>query len=395
MRMFPDYAQKHFHLHLFIDKRARRTKNLVRRYEMSEAKVTQTMKNQRPPFNRAFASRYAKSMFLTISAIFILSLIGTRMFTHVDLNLYGYIVGTIVFIGGFFYRFIAWGERPPTKIIIKKGIKLLLRKSTPKTSAEHLATYRFIWNRGIYRWTQHILIGWGCVLALLVTFPLIFSWMYFTMEESGMYTIVLFGMNIMTVPADGFIAFMSYNALNFSAIMVIIGVCMALYRRLKNLQARAEQQVMYDFLPLYLLLFVSITGLILTFINVFLHGAGHYVMSLIHQYSVIITLIYMPFGKLAHIPFRPLSVFAKNYRDHYGEKAMKECKVCGTGFVSTEQSQDVINVLSENNLAFNMEEGFNLAELCLPCRRKYRISRFSGFPTHEVPVKEANQNAKG
>ena len=45
------------------------------------------------------------------------------MFTHIDLNLYGYMVGTIVFIGGFFYRFIAWGERPPTKIIIKKGLK--------------------------------------------------------------------------------------------------------------------------------------------------------------------------------------------------------------------------------------------------------------------------------
>ncbi|WP_204498471.1 hypothetical protein [Aquibacillus albus] len=345
--------------------------------------------------DRAFASHFAKSMFITVSGILIISFFATRMFTHVDLNLYGYMVGTIVFLGGFFYRFIAWGERPPTKNLIKKGLKLLFRKSTPKTSAEHLATYRFIWNRGIYRWTQHVLIGWGCILSCLVTFPLVFGWMYFTMAESGMYTIVLLGMNVMTIPADGFIAFMSYNALNFSAIMVILGVCMALYRRLKNLQARAEQQFMYDFLPLYLLLLISITGLALTFINVFLHGAGHYVMSLIHQYSVIITLIYLPFGKLAHIPFRPLSVFARNYREHYGEKSMKQCRVCGNEFVSTEQSNDVIQVLGVNDLEFEMKEGFHLAELCLPCRRKYRISRFSGFPTHEVPVKEANQNAKG
>lgn len=345
--------------------------------------------------NNAFASNYAKSMFLTLLGLTILTFIGTRMFTHVDLNLYGYIVGTIVFIGGFFYRFIAWGERPPTKIMIKKGIKLLFRKSTPKTTVEHLATYRFIWNRGIYRWMQHVLIGGGCALAAAVTFPLVFSWMYFTMEESGMYTIVLFGMNLMVVPADGFIAFMSYNALNFSAIFVIMGACMAMYRRLKNMQARAEQQFMYDFLPLYLLLFISITGLALTFINVFLHGAGHYVMTLIHQYSVIITLIYLPFGKLAHIPFRPLSVFARNYREHYTEQSAKQCKVCGTEFVSTEQSNDVREVLKVNEIEFDMQEGFNLAELCLPCRRKYRIARFSGFATHEVPVKEANQNAKG
>lgn len=346
-------------------------------------------------YNNAFASKFAKSMFLTVCGIVILSFIGTRMFTHVDLNLYGYMVGTIVFIGGFFYRFIAWGERPPTKIILKKGIKLLFRRSTPKTSVEHLATYRFIWNRGIYRWMQHILIGWGCILSCFVTFPLVFGWMYFTMDDNGQYNIIAMGMKVMTVPADGIIANLSFNALNITAVMVIIGVCMVLYRRLKNMQARAEQKFMYDFLPLYMLLFVSITGLSLTFMNIFLHGAGQPAMSLIHQWSVVITLIYLPFGKLAHIPFRPMSVFAKNYREHYAEQSLKKCKVCGEGFVSTEQSNDVVEVLGVNDIEFKADKGHHLAEMCLPCRRKYRIAQFSGFPTHEVKVKEANQNAKG
>jgi putative ABC transport system permease protein len=70
-------------------------------------------------------------------------------------------------------------------------------------------------------------------------------------------------------------------------------------------------------------------------------------------------------------------------------------EVCGDEFVSVEQSSDVVQVLGVNDIDFNMEDGFNLAELCLPCRRKYRISRFSGFATHQVKVKEANQNAKG
>jgi hypothetical protein len=344
--------------------------------------------------DRAFASKFAKSMFLSVCGLAILSFIGTRMFTHIDLNLYGYMVGTIVFLGGFFYRFIAWGERPPTKIFIKKGLKLLFRKSTPKTTTEHLITYRFIWNRGIYRWTQHILMGWGCVLAAFVTFPLVFGWMYFTMEENGYYTVVGMGIDIMTIKADGALGYLFYNALNISAVMVITGVSMIIYRRLKNMQARAEQTVVYDFLPLYLLLFVSITGIALTFINMFLHGWGHSIMSLIHQYSVIVTLIYLPFGKLAHIPFRPVSIFARNYREHYAGQSMKHCKVCGEGFVSTEQSNDVVHVLDVNHMEFKKED-FHLAELCLPCRRKYRIAQFSGFPTHEVKVKEANQNAKG
>lgn len=359
-----------------------------------EAKLSTTKANGQT-FENAFASKFAKSMFLTVTGLIILVFIGTRMFTHIDLNLYGYMVGTIVFIGGFFYRFIAWGERPPTKIIIKKGLKLLTRKSTPKTSVEHLATYNFIWNRGIYRWTQHVLIGWGCVISCMVTFPLVFGWMYFTMGENGYYTIILMGLDLIVIKADGIIGFLSYNALNFSAMMVITGVSMALYRRLKNMQARAEQNFIYDFLPLYLLLFISVTGLALTFMNVFLHGWGQPVMSLIHQFSVIITLIYLPFGKLAHIPFRPMSVLARNYREHYAEQGMKECKVCGNEFVSNEQSQDVIQVLGVNEMEFRSTEGAHLAELCLPCRRKYRIAQFSGFPTHEVKVKEANQNAKG
>jgi nitrate reductase gamma subunit len=345
--------------------------------------------------DRAFASKFAKMVFMSVSGLILLMYIGSRLFTHIDLALYGYMVGTVVFIGGFYYRFIAWAERPPTKTIMKKGIKLLFRKSTPKTSAEHLVTYRFIWNRGWYRWAQHVLLGWGCVLSCFVTFPLVFGWMYFTMEDNGFYTVVGFGIDLMKVKADGLIAFFFYNALNITAFMVIGGVCMALYRRLKNMQARAEQTFVYDFLPLYLLLFISITGLMLTFSNIFLHGFGHPVITLIHQWSVIITLIYLPFGKLAHIPFRPMSVLARNYREHYGEQQVKPCKVCGTGFVSAEQSQDVIDVLKQNEIEFTTEEGFHLAELCLPCRRKYRMSRFTGVATHLIPVKEANQNAKG
>lgn len=345
--------------------------------------------------DRVFASKFAKMYFFTVVILIISIYIGSRFFTHIDLALYGYMIGTVVFIGGFFYRFIAWAERPPTKIIIKKGLKLLFRKSTPKTSVEHLATYRFIWNRGLYRWTQHVLLGWGCILSAFVTFPLVFGWMYFTMEENGYYNVVGFGIDMMRVKADGWIAFLFYNALNITAFMVIAGVCMALYRRIKNMQARAEQTFVYDFLPLYLLLFISVTGLMLTASNIFLHGWGHPVITLIHQWFVIITLIYLPFGKLAHIPFRPMSVLVKNYREHYGDQQMKPCKVCGIEFVSTEQSNDVIQVLKHNNIDFKMTDGFNLAELCLPCRRKYRMSRFTGIATHQINVKEANQNAKG
>jgi hypothetical protein len=82
-----------------------------------QANITTNKKPGRS-VNDAFASHFAESVFLTIVGLAILTFNGTRMFTLIDLNLYGYMAGTFVFIGGFFYRFIAWGERPPTKNII-------------------------------------------------------------------------------------------------------------------------------------------------------------------------------------------------------------------------------------------------------------------------------------
>src|SRR5690625_69061 len=94
----------------------------------------------------AFASKFAMFVFLIVSGFVILSFIGTRMFLHIDLNLYGYAVGTFVFIGGFCYRYISWAERPPTKVFIKKGFNLLFRKSSPKTSLDNIFTITFIYN---------------------------------------------------------------------------------------------------------------------------------------------------------------------------------------------------------------------------------------------------------
>ena len=175
--------------------------------------------------------------------------VGSRFFTHIDLALYGYMVGTVVFIGGFFYRFIAWGERPPTKIILKKGIKLLFRKSTPQTSIEHLVTYRFIWNRGWYRWTQHVSARLGLYLIRLCNLSAGVRLDVLHDGENRNYTVVGFGIDLMKINADGWLGFLFFNALNITAFMVIAGVCMALYRRIGNMQARAEQTFVYDFLP--------------------------------------------------------------------------------------------------------------------------------------------------
>src|SRR5690625_7831238 len=95
--------------------------------------------------------------------------------------------------------------------------------------------------------------------------------------------------------------------------MVSSGSSMAISRHMKNMQPRAEQTYFYDFLPLHLLLFVSITGLTLPFSNLFLGGAGHPSFSLIYEFFFIFNLIYISYCKLSNILFRPYNVIAKNF----------------------------------------------------------------------------------
>ena len=51
-----------------------------------QANIVRNQKKEKS-IGRAFASRFAKSMFLAVCGLAILSFIGTRMFTHIDLNL--------------------------------------------------------------------------------------------------------------------------------------------------------------------------------------------------------------------------------------------------------------------------------------------------------------------
>ena len=98
----------------------------------------------------------------------------------------------------------------------------------------------------------------------------------------------------------------------------------------------------FHYIYCYLL---SLPGFYLTFMNIFLHGAwtASYVTD-----SPIFSYCYINLSsiwKTCSYSFPSDECLARNYREHYGEQSMKECKVCGDHFVSMEQSNDVIDVL--------------------------------------------------
>ena len=74
---------------------------------------------------------------------------------------------------------------------------------------------------------------------------------------------------------------------------------------MKDRGAITGQRFAYDLLPLIALIVISVTGLLLTFSSIFLHGGGYEFLAILHMVSVVFTLVYIPFGKFFHIVQRP------------------------------------------------------------------------------------------
>jgi nitrate reductase gamma subunit len=154
-----------------------------------------------------------------------------------------------------------------------------------------------------------------------------------------------------------------FNLLNVSAVMVIVGTGMALFRRLREPAAMARQQFGNDLIPLLLLLAISVTGLALTFSAHLLHGAGYPVLSLVHALIVSLTLLYLPFGKLLHVFQRPLHLAVLLRRRDETRDEPARCGACGERFATADQMADLRAGLRESGLAFDLD-------LCPRCRRR-------------------------
>lgn len=177
------------------------------------------------------------------------------------------------------------------------------------TVGKNLVAQHFIFKRGFSRWLTHFLIMWGCIFSALITFPLSFGWVHFKLEGDRGYRAYLFGF-----PAPGvldgrsILAWIQFHALDFTALMVIAGCAIAIHRRLKDRGAIAYQTFLLDFTLHLMLIAISVSGMMLTASSVWFDGYMYPFIALLHQATVIMTLFYIPFGKLFHIVQRPASI---------------------------------------------------------------------------------------
>ena len=115
----------------------------------------------------------------------------------------------------------------------------------------------------------------------------------------------MFGYPLFDFAHDSVVGGLIFHGLVWSALLVIPGVLLAFSRRVRDHDAAALQDFQEDFLPLFILFAVSVTGLLLTVSYTWMKGYGYDFLALLHAVTVIAMLLWLPFGKFFHIFQRP------------------------------------------------------------------------------------------
>jgi MFS transporter, NNP family, nitrate/nitrite transporter len=308
--------------------------------------------------------------------------------------LFGYTIASIVAFGAIVFRYALWLQRPATRTYWRRGWQLFLERrklakntaQAAKTVATNLVEQRFIAKRGFKRWLMHALIMWGCILSALVTFPLVFGWVHFKLEGEMGYRAYLFGFPLQLMEGRSLIAWITFHALDFTAIMVIAGCAIAIHRRLKDRGAIALQSFLLDFVPHLLLIAISVSGLMLTASSLWFEGYMYSFIALSHQALVIMTLFYLPFGKLFHIVQRPASVGVELYQRRSQEMEQAVCPRCGTMFMGQMWIDDLKKVVGDLGFDYRLENGHTLQDYCPRCKRIMRGLAYASLPKAKEKV---------
>lgn len=306
---------------------------------------------------------------------------GSRRLAHFDAALVGYTFATLFATFGITYRYAIWLQRPPTALYWKRGWEHFL---SPRYFVRNLGTLlkrmgiiialnAFIWRRGKLRGAAHFLIMWGCIIAILITFPLVFGWIHFETptDDFSVYRVYFFGFPTITFPIESFMGFMIFHGLVWASFLVIGGVMLAMRRRMLDHGAAALQMFTEDILPLVLLFAISITGLMLTASYTWMKGYAYDFLAILHAITVIFTLLWLPFGKFFHIFQRPAQLGVSFYKDVGSRGEQARCQRCGQHFASRMHVEDLITV--ERQLGYRYESDDSVYEhyqwTCPRCRR--------------------------
>jgi hypothetical protein len=318
----------------------------------------------------------------TLFTLFLIAaiVVGSRNLQNFDPALVIYTFAIIFATWGVVYHYNVWLDKPPTRMYWRRGWQIfrqqgILRASLNLASltGRNIVAQTFIRKRSRLRWWMHQCLFWGCILAAAITFPLVFGWISFRSlpDDQSTYVTLLFGFPAGTFPLHTITAALLFHGLDIAAVLVITGVFLSLWRRLRDTGAQTLQSFAMDFFPVILLFAISITGIALTVSQEWLRGAAYSFLAIIHAITVIAGLLFMPFGKFFHIFQRPAQLGVKLYQMTGDSDAGAICPRCHERFASAMHIRDLKTVLPQLGFDYSMPgTSCHWQDLCPACKRK-------------------------
>jgi hypothetical protein len=309
--------------------------------------------------------------------------VGSGRLVNFDAALIGYATATVILAFGVVYRYAVWVQTPPTRRYLAKGWRAFFSWANfrrfptmiPRGIVSYLSLQLFIRHRGTSRWLAHQALFWGVVLATLMTFALSWGWIVFRATPAQAYEMYVLGLHVLTFDPLTWFAWLLFHLLDIAAVLVLAGCAYFLWRRFRDREATTGQRLGYDFVPLVALVAISATGLLLTFSSVLLEGAGYEFLATLHLGVVVLSLIFIPFGKFFHVVQRPATLGVHMYKATSQERTgVMSCRVCGEPLEGADYLQNLEGTMEELDLRFA-----DLIYTCPRCKRVERGKAYLGY----------------
>jgi nitrate reductase gamma subunit len=304
-------------------------------------------------------------------------------FLYIDLAVLGYQVASMLFVVGCLYRFVAWLRYPPNRTLWGRSVHALQQRGwKPNLSTlirsviTRLLLQTFIVRRSWLRWFTHFAIFWGCVIVSAVCFALAWGWMSFSLVGGQTYSARMFNIPLITFQVDSLIAFLSFNAINLGALLLLLGLILAFWQRFRMQPEEKTERLKDQLSSLYLLLAVTVSGLLLTVSYKFFNGVGHRQLVVLHEVIVILGLLWVPFSKLFHFEVSPATV-ALDVAEGPGFVEPSRCSRCGKTLSAVWTPKDLQRVLASAGVQVAGDVADpEVLSLCPSCRRHRQAGGF-------------------
>ena len=302
-------------------------------------------------------------------------------FIYIDLAVLGYQVASVLFVIGCLYRFIAWLRYAPNRTLWGRSAHALQQRgwrpnliTLIRSAITRLLLQTFIVKRSWLRWFTHFAIFWGVVVVCAVCFALAWGWMSFSLVGGQTYSARMFNIPIITFQVDSIIAFLAFNAINLGSLLLLLGLILAFWQRFRMQPEEKAERLKDQLSSLYLLLAVTVSGLLLAVSYKFFNGIGHRQLVVLHEAIVVLGLIWVPFSKLFHFEVSPATV-ALDVAEGPGVVEQSRCSRCGKTLSAVWTPRDLQGALASAGVQVVGDVSDpEVLFLCPSCRRHRQAS---------------------